>query len=479
MSTVDIPTNKIKAFHHKVYDEADETIKKFIFGYFLLGVGISFFNNTWLIGLGFGGFFFIAFLLLRSRFKNTAVYRYFIGFLMWNFPLQFMLQMHGMYEVTFFYFISLTVLLFYEDWKVLMPTTVYAILTLGSVYYLQQSDYNTEYLSESRVFDVTSFAIHLALLIFYSGLCILWSIIQRNQTHESGLSQIEMEDKLKFMEANIAFADTISNGDLNAEYSLETSDELGKSLMDMRSSLVDASKREEREKFINVGLARVSEILRNHVNDLNILCDKVIEELVNYLKTNQGGIFIINDDQSKPVLELKASRAFERKKYLEKQILPGQGLVGQCFLEKSTILITDVPDNYVNITSGLGKANPRAILIVPLINNEEIVGVIEFASFKKFTPLEVEFLEKVGESIASTVLSAKNNQKTISLLEESDLMTEQMKAQEEEMRQNMEELQATQEEMERTQTELKIKESNIRSLIFSSVWVRSISSCVA
>ena len=459
--------DRIQSFHEKVYQEADRTMHKFILGYFILGLVLSEFNNTWTLGLGIGGAFFLIYFLVYRFVNNKSVLRYLISFLLWNYPLQFALQMHGMYEVFFFYFISLTALLFYEDWKLILPTTIYSLITVGILYYFQQIGFESKYLNDSQVFTISSLSMHILLVLFYAGLCMVWSIVQQKQTLESAINQVKMEEKLFHMEANIKFADDISQGNLNASYQLDDTDELGNSLMNMRDSLVEASIREQKEKFTNIGLATVGEILRNNINDLSQLCDQVISELVNYMQANQGGIFILTEGESEKdlYLELMASRAFDRKKYQEKRIEIGQGLVGQAYLERESIILNDIPDSYINVTSGMGKANPRSILIVPLRSNEDIVGVVELASFKKFSDTDIEFLEKVGESIASTVLSAKVNQKTVKLLEESEMMTEQMQAQEEEMRQNMEELQATQEEMDRTQSELKGKESNMRSLI--------------
>ncbi|MEM7109119.1 MAG: PAS domain S-box protein, partial [Bacteroidota bacterium] len=127
--------------------------------------------------------------------------------------------------------------------------------------------------------------------------------------------------------------------------------------------------------------------------------------------------------------------------------------------------MTNIPEDYLNITSGLGLASPSSLLIVPLKTDDKIMGVIEIASFEIFDDTDLEFLEKVGASIASTITNAYTNQQTQILLEKSNQMTEEMQAQEEEMRQNMEEMQATQEEMARTQKDLAEKETNLNALI--------------
>ncbi len=143
----------------------------------------------------------------------------------------------------------------------------------------------------------------------------------------------------------------------------------------------------------------------------------------------------------------------------------GQGLLGQCVLEEATIHLREIPQGYIDITSGLGESTPTSLLIVPLKVNENVYGVLEIASFNKFKPNEIEFVERLSETVASTLANVQSTQTTKSLLEESQLYAEQLSAQEEEMRQNMEELAATQEEMGRVQVEMKNNEYNLNALI--------------
>ncbi|ELR71432.1 two-component hybrid sensor and regulator, putative [Fulvivirga imtechensis AK7] len=466
--TGQISEEQLQPFHNKVHKEADGIIRYFMIGYFILGLFLSIFYSSWGFGIVMGGASLGLYYLGRTLIPGKLLFRMLISFLFWNFTVQFIIQMHGMYEMHFFYFVSLTVLLFYEDWRVLLPAIIYAIITFLLLFYFQLGGSELDgYLENVPPLSYRNVVIHLGILMIYAGLCMLWAQLQKGQTRESGISYLNMQEQLKLMDTNINFANSISQGNLVAAYNADKPDKLGESLMNMRDSLVEAAEREAKEKFVNVGLASIGEILRNNSDNLDKLCDQVIEKLVGYMKANQGGIFIINEDEStdEKYLELMACRAYERKKYLEKRIELGQGLVGQSAIEKETIYMLDVPEGYIHITSGLGLANPNSLLIVPLKSNEEVVGVIEMASFEEFSQTDIEFLEKVGESIASTVISVKTNQTTKELLEQSRQMTEEMQAQEEEMRQNMEEMQATQEEMARTQKELTDKEANLNALI--------------
>jgi len=174
------------------------------------------------------------------------------------------------------------------------------------------------------------------------------------------------------------------------------------------------------------------------------------ENLVNYLDVNQGAFFVLNNDLEDDIYyELVTAIAYGRDKFMKKEIRVGEGLVGRCAFERKTVFLTEVPDDYANITSGLGTANPTCILIVPCILNEEVFGVIEIASFRVLQPYEIEFVEKLGESIAATISNVKINEKTSKLLAASQHQSEELAAQEEELRQNLEEMEATQEDLKR------------------------------
>ena len=259
------------------------------------------------------------------------------------------------------------------------------------------------------------------------------------------------------------FAQEIGKGNLEKEFDLlSDKDILGKSLLDMRESLKEAKKQErnrkiedQKQNWATQGLAKFGEILRQNNDDMKEFAYHIISNLVKYIEGNQGGLFIINDDEKEDkFIELLACYAYERRKYIDKRVDIGVGLIGRCVQEQKTIYMTELPEDYISITSGLGQATPDALLIVPLKVNEEIFGVLELATFGEFEPHVIKFVEEVGESIASTISTTKINIRTNQLLEKFRQQSEEMAAQEEEMRQNMEELQATQEEAARRSNEM-------------------------
>lgn len=239
-------------------------------------------------------------------------------------------------------------------------------------------------------------------------------------------------------------------------------DALGHALINLHSDLakqheaqVQRKKEDEIRTWTNIGVAKFAEILQSNSDNLNLLGDEIIQNLVNYLDINQGGLFVIQRTDGEPDrLELLSAFAYNRKKHINNTIAIGEGLVGTCAVEQQTIYLTEIPENYITITSGLGQTTPTCLLLVPLKVNNNVLGVVELASLKPIQPHEIDFVEKIGINIATTLNTTQENQRTKKLLEQSQKQREQMSAQEEEMRQNMEEMQATQEEMARKQTEL-------------------------
>lgn len=258
------------------------------------------------------------------------------------------------------------------------------------------------------------------------------------------------------------FARLIGTGNLEANLTLLSEDDvLGKSLIDMRDSLIKAREEEnkrkaeeEKVKWANEGLTLFAEILRQNNNNQAKLGDEIIKNLVWYLNAVQGGLFILNDKSQSEEYELIAAFAFDRNRRIKKRFAKGEGLVGTCAAEKDIINLIEIPQEYIEITSGLGGANPNALLLVPLIVEDEMLGVIELTSFNKFLAHEIELVKKLAQNIASTLHSVNVNTRTNELLEKSQEQAEMMAAQEEEMRQNMEELQSTQEEASRKTFEM-------------------------
>ncbi|MCK6616652.1 MAG: GAF domain-containing protein [Cyclobacteriaceae bacterium] len=227
--------------------------------------------------------------------------------------------------------------------------------------------------------------------------------------------------------------------------------QLLETLHTFRDKLAADREQSEKRQWVNEGLAKFGEILRAHEN-LDELGYAVVKNLVEYCNLTQGGIFVVAGEDNS-YLELKGCYAYQRKKFMQKRIDPGQGLIGQCYLEREKILLYKVPNDYVHITSGLGDANPTCLILLPLKTEDSIEGVIEMAGFRRFEPHELEFLEKVCESTATVFKNVKNAERTKRLLQASQEQAEMMRSQEEEMRQNMEELAATQEEMQRKEQE--------------------------
>lgn len=260
-----------------------------------------------------------------------------------------------------------------------------------------------------------------------------------------------IKDVVDTQQQMVSFSQDIGKGNLDVSITPRSAhDVLGKSLLTMRDNLKRVTEEDSHRDWVTGGLAEFGQLLQSN-HKLEDLSDKIIVELVRYVKANQGWLFLVEDEDNEadPYLKLAACYAWDKKKFVNTRIPKGHGLAGQCWIDGAPVYLTDIPKDYVKISSGLGMATPRCITIHPLKVNDVIYGILELASFEQLKAYHKKFLEKVCENIAAAIATVKINDRTRKLLEKAQLNTEQLKSQEEEIRQNMEELQSTQEEMRR------------------------------
>lgn len=448
----------LRTYFSEVYKRADKITEIVMLGYFLFGLFLASFYDTWLVGIGVGGLSVVLYFGVKYLLKGKNVHPHIGSLVLGIFMAQFIYQMHGMFEMHFTALIAIIVLMSYQNYKVLLPATLFIVAHHAAFGYMQyvgfvegNEAYQAVYFTQMDYMDLQTFIFHVGLV----ALAVLVASIQTMYTHARSKLLFQKLNEGEVITArtqkNIHFAKEIANKNYDLEFTLNEEDPMSVALGNMRESLRESSLREEQERFTNRGLAELSNIIRDSGSNLKDLTYEVIEYLVKYMKLNQGAFFIVQEEGDDVFLQLEGCYAYDRRKRINHKVLPGEGLVGQCFQEKDSIYLTEVPENYITIKSGLGNANPRAIVITPVKRDETIEGVIELASFRVLEGYEKEFLEKAGESIAVALNTAKVNQRTTELYQQSQQQTEEMRAQEEEMRQNMEELSATQEEMQRTQ----------------------------
>lgn len=448
-----------------IYKNADRFMLRYLLANFSFGIFLAFFYDTWIVAFVVGSLSLLAYFLPKYLLKNSTLYQFVGSAVTAIFAAQFIYQMHGLFEMHFWVFIASLALISYQRWTLQLPLIIIVVLHHGIFAWLQYTGVQNIYFTQLDYMSLSTFLFHGALATMAVLLSGYWSYYFRRETMLSYQNTLNLQKQVENIDNNIAFADNIRKGNLDADYQINDDDKIGMSLLHMRDGLLQAFQKEQQDKFINKGIAQISDILRNNMTEVEILCDKLLLNIVKYLDATQGAIFIVEGEEKEDVkLLLKACYAFDRKKYINKEILPGQGLVGQVYLEKSTTYLTKVPNDYVQITSGLGEARPGSIVLIPIKSNEDVVGVLELASFKPIEQFKISFLEKIGESIASTIISVKVNERTQELLAQTRGQTEEMRAQEEEMRQNMEELSATQEEMHRKEKEMqKVLDASLES----------------
>lgn len=274
---------------------------------------------------------------------------------------------------------------------------------------------------------------------------------------EIGQLERGLEKHVSNLRDMAAFSRSMAQGDFTAQYNeLSSKDELGEALNTLKVSLMDSRREtelrqheEEIRTWSAQGLAKFSSLFREAEENLNELSSQVMRELVNYTEADAGALFIARGESEKeePYLENAGNYAFDRKKEIQRTFKFGEGLVGRAAQEKELIFVSDLPPDYIKIRSGLGEDKPSSIILVPVVLDQEVLGVMELASLGEFPSHQVDFVKQLADALATTLAKVKAHLKNRELYEQTKKQAEALASQEKVFRENMVQLKKEIEEL--------------------------------
>lgn len=243
-------------------------------------------------------------------------------------------------------------------------------------------------------------------------------------------------------------------------------DQLSVALIRMLTSLKETTAENERQFWLKTQLARLTGLAQGVAN-VQQLVGMLISEISGLVGAGQGIIYLketqSSENQSNEFV-LLGSYAFKERKNVANRVRPGEGLVGQCILEKKPILLSNVPGDYIHIQSGLGESKPFQIVVLPILFEEEVLAVIELAAFKPFTGIEHDLLEQLSDTLGVVIQAAISRQKTEALLHESQLLTEELQTQQEELRTANEELEEQTLMLKQSEEKMRIQSEELQAI---------------
>jgi signal transduction histidine kinase/CheY-like chemotaxis protein len=284
--------------------------------------------------------------------------------------------------------------------------------------------------------------------------------VKRLSPHDQlGQALSEMTHTLRGVITQI---NAITAGDYSKEVKpLSEHDQLGHALSKMTGKLRDMTTQNAEQNWIKTGQTQLNDQLSGDQNIMQ-LAENAINFITPYVDAQVGAFYLAQGKHPNIRLKMMTSYAYTWRKNLANEFQLGEGIVGQAALERKTIIITQVPEDYIYIQSGLGESRPCAILVKPFLYENQLKGVIELASFNLFTKVQIEFINQVMTSLGITVNTAESRSRMQALLRQSESQadelqeqTERLQAQQQELQQTNEELQAQSEELQTQQEELR------------------------
>ncbi len=251
----------------------------------------------------------------------------------------------------------------------------------------------------------------------------------------------------------------ISNGDFSRSLAIKSDkDVLGKSVNRMICTLREITADNEKENWLKTGQAELNDRMRGE-QDITALSQNIISHIVTYLKAQAGAIYTVDDDN---LLKLTGSYAYTGQQNFTRRYKFGEGLTGQAAMEKQSILLTGVPDDYIKIRSGLGESTPHNIIIVPLLHEGDVKGVIELGSFHEITDVRMEFLEQAAGDIAVSLNSAQSRARMKDLLKETQRQAEELEIRQADLREANKELEEQAEILQESELRLQTQQEKLR-----------------
>jgi HAMP domain-containing protein/signal transduction histidine kinase/CheY-like chemotaxis protein len=248
----------------------------------------------------------------------------------------------------------------------------------------------------------------------------------------------QLAENLTTQVRNIAdVASAVTKGDLTQMIRVEAKgevEELKDTINQMIANLKQTTLRNQEQDWLKSNLAKFTQMLQGQ-KDLNTVTRRILSELAQVVNAQKGMFYILEQDESlrNQKLKLFSAYAFGEEVKTAREFSLGEGLVGQCALEKERILLTNVPRSYTKISSGLGKASPLNVIVLPVLFEKEIKAVIELASFDTFSETHLDFLSQLTESIGIVLNTIEANTRTESLLVQSQSLTDELRRTNEEL----------------------------------------------
>ncbi|WP_394847609.1 HAMP domain-containing protein [Pendulispora brunnea] len=256
--------------------------------------------------------------------------------------------------------------------------------------------------------------------------------------------------------ADVAVA--VTNGDLTRSIAVEAQGELlllKDTVNQMIGNLRETTQKNQEQDWLKTNLAKFGGMMQGQKN-LEAVSRLIMSELTPLVSAHHGAFFIAQQEEGESVLKLIASYAYKQRKSVSNRFSLGEGLVGQAALEKKSLLLTNVPHDYIVISSGLGEASPLNIIVLPVLFEGEVRAVLELASFRAFSQIHQIFLDQLSESIGVVLNMIVANMRTEELLLQSQGLTQELQSQ-------SNELQSQQEELKKTNTELEAQAASLKA----------------